>query len=174
MPVKVHLTQTNIKKLSRHEPTLLRREQLGSGPHTLHLKPRKLRKVHTAMRKNKGLHIHLDPEELHATMSGGSVKGFFRGVGRELGHLYQKAKPMIRREVSKFVKTGLNAAVPVATTMLGVPEAAPFLQAGIDKYSDRAVGAIGQVTGAYGLRHSRKTHHRRASVSGGSFLAAGY
>lgn len=177
--VSVHLSETNVKKLARHEPTLLRHSQLGHGPHTLHLKPRKHRRVHTAIRKKKGIVMHLDGQELHAslpTMQGGSFKSFTRSLGNKIKDIYTQNKPAIRSALQGAVKRGLQTAVLTGSTMYGVPELAPAGNALIDKYSDNLVGRLGDVTGAYGLgsrsRTSRRVGHRRRSTCGGSFLPA--
>lgn len=175
--VSVHLSETNLHKLARHEPTLLRHSQLGQGPHTLHLKPRKHRRIHTAIRKRKGIVLSLDGPELQAslpTMQGGSVKGFFRKVGRKVKEFYNEQKPAIRSALQTAVREGLQGAVSAGSTMMGVPELAPAGNALIDKYSDNLVGRLGDVTGAYGLAPRRRVVHRRRATSGGSFLPGGY
>lgn len=182
--VSVHLTENNLKKLASHEPTLLRHSQLGSGPHTLHLKPRKHRRIQTAIRKRKGMVLSLDGQELQAslpTMQGGSFKSFVKSVGRKIKSFYNEQKPEIRKAVQGAVKQGLQGLVAAGSTMYGVPELAPAGNALIDKYSDNLVGKFGDVTGAYGLgrslgprRTSSRVNHRRRATSGGSFLPSGY
>ena len=146
--VQVSLTSANARKLLSQERTLLKADQLGHGSVSLHLKPRAAKRVKTAMRKSKGIVLLLEGPELHASRESISQGGSLWGSVKKL---YHKAKPEIRKGVKWATKKGLHAAASAF-----VPEAAPL----VDKYSDKLVDKVGDVTGAYGL-------------SGGSFAPAG-
>lgn len=227
MLTKVTLTDTNLKRIKAHQPFQLAHQQLQGGPHTLDLKPAKAKRIQTALRKGKGVRLHLEPQEMQGMglfadlrgeynrrikpmvrpalhrgvqalaprvqravqrraepvlgrrtarqLSQGAVNVLHQGVdeigdvtgayglGADIRRGYRRAKPMIRRGLQNLVKTGLKTAVQTFA-----PGAGAVLNPAIDRYSDRAVAAIGDATGGFSVNSKHHTKH------GGSFRNAGY
>jgi len=160
--VTIELTDKNIKKLLNHEPTLIKYSQLISKTptHQIMLKPRKHKKVQTSIRKNKGLVLSLEPDEIAGS-----------GIIDNLKKLHRDAKPFLRRTVRRIAKEGANTLVDTASNFVpGGKMIAPYAHNLVNKYSDQLVNKVGDLTGAYGL--PQQQYHKQ--TWGGSFRPAGY
>ena len=135
------LTKNNIDKIRQHKPTQLGYEQLQGGPHRLHLKPRKLQRVQTAIKKQKGIRLHLDGDEMKGS-------GF-------LTNIY---KAHVKPHVRGLLHRGLEAAAPHiqrhTSSYIG-DEGGAHLSRGLTSAAHRGVDYVGDVTGAYGLPRVR-------------------
>lgn len=159
--VNIQLTDKNIKKLLNHEPTLIKYDQLTSQNPTHHimLKPRKHKKVQTSIRKQKGIVLNLEPDEIQGS-----------GIIDNLKKLHKDAKPFLRRTVRRITKEGANTLVDAVSNFVpGGKMISPFAHNLVNKYSDQVVNKVGDLTGAYGL--PQQQYHQQF---GGSFRPAGY
>lgn len=225
--VAVTLTPSNLTNIRRHKPFQLANHQLHGGSHELHLKPGKARRIETAIRRNRGIRLHLEPSEMQGlglmdvvrrgynarvkplvrpalhravdrlapaiqrhiqtraqpvigkraarNLSSGTRQAIDFGIDKvgdlsgaygikdDFKRFHRRAKPVIRRVLQRVVKGGLRTAAALAGP------AAPLANELIDRYSDKAVGAVGDLTGGFGQAPKHARHMR-----GGSFKAAGY
>lgn len=134
--VDFSLTPAQIKKLADHQTVQLKAEQLQGGPHRLFLKPRKLRRVHTAIGNRTGIRILLDKDEVRNSSLGG-------GFRDDLKKLHRAIKPALRGAVRTIARTGAN-----------------YLAPGLGEITDPLVRKIGDITGAYGIKDDMRRFHR--------------
>lgn len=145
--VSMDLTKPQLNKLKKGGAIIIKPHQIGTGPHQIALKYMKHRKLMKAKEKSKGFKLALDEEE-------GS--GFFGNVWKGIKHIYQEAKPAIRKGLTNLAKQAVSKGVPaLAGAVLG-PEAIPAAAVAGNYLANRAVApavnAIGNATGAYGIR----------------------
>lgn len=145
--VPVTLTRSQFNKIRAGYPIQLANHQIAPGMHrhSLMLHPENAKKVAGAIRRRKGVRIHVSPHEFEA--SGEGIMDFFnklKDAGKWIKDkvidtpFYQSSiKPLVRQ----VVDTGFSAVAP----KLGI--AAPTAK--------QAVDALGRTTGAYGVRRVR-------------------
>jgi len=94
MLTKATLSDTNLKRIKSHRPFQLGYHQLQGGPHTLDLKPAKGKRVQTALRKGKGVRLHLEPQGMRGL-------GLFADLRSEYN---RRIKPMVRPALHRGVQ----------------------------------------------------------------------
>lgn len=159
----VSLSASNLRAIQAGRPFQLRHEQLmAGGPHRLHLKANKTRRVHRAMHKGVGLRLHLDGDEMRGS-------GFRETVSRA----YQAIRPHIRPVLHKladravpYLEQGIRQGI---TPYLG-QEAASHLSQAASPGLHAGINAVGDMTGAYGLSSSRGRARALSSQSEGRGL----
>lgn len=133
--MNVQLSKTNIRNIRQGRTTQISADQLGHGEHKLHLKPRKMHRVESALRNRKGLRILLENDEAEATLHGSGLPG----IRTLLHHGARVALPAVQRGIRKY---GQRAVGRRASNLIA--EAA-------DSGLHHAIDAVGDVTGAYGI-----------------------
>lgn len=155
IPHQVHLTKLNIRRLKRGEATVLKHDQLKGGGSVLHLSRAQTRKLDRNHRRGQGVTIQLTQPEYEATITGEGLswKGFQRGAKKIGKAVWKGYKKYIKPVAAPIIKQGLHSLVNMGAaagaSALGQPLLAPQAAA----IGDAAVGALGEVTGAYGLKH---------------------
>lgn len=198
---KVALTPRNVSRLRNGHIVQLKADQIGGAmPHTHVIKLSGVyAKKLTSAQKKVGAKIQLSKQEIEA--SGLNIKDVGRAL-KKVADVYKKnikpvIGPAIRDGLTKAVKVGL----PATAIALGAPELAPVASAIADQFGSKAVNALGDVTGAYGVgkkkfvlsnnrntmlgsRHPAMSPHlpladhsiggalRKHGIRGGSFLPA--
>lgn len=202
--VDISLEPLQLKKLADHQTVQLKAEQLQGGPHRLFLKPRKLRRVLTAIRDHKGIRLLLDKDEVRNS-------SFGAGIRENLRKFHRAIKPALRQGIRTIARTGANYLAPglgeiadplvtkigditgaygiredmrrfhramkpaIRQSLKGVARAAgDHFAPGFGRFADPVVDRIGNVTGAFGLPPKRPRGRPRKIQQGGSFMAAGY
>lgn len=155
--VKVHLNLSGpqVKKLVKGQGIRVAHKHLGSGEHFVHLHPHKAKKVHKAIKNQKGAVISLSPVELEHTMEGGGFGDFInklKNAGKFLkekiidtNFYQQNVKPLVRGAVDE----GLKLAKPYLGQTANLAE--------------QGVNALGSTTNAFGLP-KKKAAKKRVSV----------
>lgn len=167
-PIKIDITKAQLDKALKGKPVQFSNSQLGQGNSYLSLHPANVKLVEKAVMKGTGCVINLAPGELMATAEDMKGEGIFGDVWKGLksgyswvkkniidSDIYQKAiKPLVRQAVN----TG-------ATTLKGyAPQAASLI--------DTGVNAIGNETGAFGLKGKRtKTQKKTMLQARGLYLS---
>lgn len=149
---KVALTPRNVSRLRNGHIVQLKADQIGGAvPHThvIKLSGVYAKKLTTAQKKKVGAKIQLSKQEIEA--SGLNIKDVGRAL-KKVADVYKKnikpiVGPAIRDGLTKAVKVGL----PAAAIAVGAPELAPVASAIADQLGSKAVNALGDVTGAYGV-----------------------
>lgn len=134
--VDVSLTPLQLRKLADHQTVQLKAEQLQGGPHRLFLKPRKARRVHTALGNQKGIRLLLDKDEVRHASFGG-------GIREDLRKFHRAIKPALRHGIRTIARAGANYIAP-----------------GLGQVTDPLVTKIGDITGAYGIKDDLRRFHR--------------
>ena len=146
-PTTMHLSRNQLMKIARGQPVQVSHANLMKATHTLHLHPMNAHKVHTAKRKHKGVRIHLSHEEVE----GSGIGDWFRNAGNWIkDHIINT--PVYQSIVKPAARQLVNAGIAAESDLAG-PEVAPLL--------NKAANAVGDATGAFGLRghHKKKKHH---------------
>lgn len=156
--VPLTLTPGQFKKMRAGHPIQLARHQIGGGAihkHHLMLHPENAKKVAGAIRRQKGVRIHVSPHEFEA--SGEGIMDFFNKI-KDAGN-WVKSKvidtPFYQQNIKPIVRQAVDAGLQMAAPRLGV--AAPLAQKG--------VYALGEKTGAYGIRRGRKPRGGRITAA---------
>jgi hypothetical protein len=150
------MSQAQLARLQKGHTIRLTKDQLRDGPIGLHLRPRQLKKVETARRKQKGLEIHLEPGESVVTVSqGGSMLGMARS-------LYQsEVKPHVRgflhRQASRATPMLRRQAESALTGVVG-RTAARRVASAVDPAVHDVINRVGDATQAYGTVARRPNH----------------
>lgn len=156
---KVALTPRNVSRLRNGHVVQLKADQIaGSGAaahtHIIKLSGPYAKKLTTAQRKNVGAKIKLSKQEIEA--SGLNLKD----VGRALKAGFEAYKKNVKPVVGPAIRDGLTkavkAALPAAAVAIGAPELAPAAAAIANQFGSQAVNALGDVTGAYGVKKGSK------------------
>lgn len=147
----VHLTKYQESRVAKGHKVRLTHEQLLGGPHKLHLKPRKLKKLQTAIRNHRGAEIHLEPDE--ACEVGGSILGLYEK------HVKPHVRGFLHKQAARFLPHAQHAAQEHLSGVLGHTGARRVASA-IAPIAHHAINRVGDATGAYGLAHRR--HMKRA------------
>lgn len=151
--IQLDLKPHHIRKLRKGENITIKPGMVGSGM-DVKMASHKIRKIHSAMKKGKGVRCCMTGEECEATGGKLSWKAFKRGLkkGWEGYKKYVKpiAGPLIRKGLKMAVEKGAQALTTIA------PEAAPAIAA-LTPAVQSGVEKLGDVTGAYGIHKKRKT-----------------
>jgi hypothetical protein len=147
--VAVQLSERNMSRIRNGHTVLLKPTQLGSGSHKLQINDELAKRVGAAMKKNKGVKIQLSAQEIEA--SG------LRSALKRVGRAYQRSikpvvGPVIRDVMTQVVKKGL----PAAAIAMGQPELAAPAAFLADRYAAKAVNALGDATGGFGLKKKKQ------------------
>ena len=159
MTHNVHLTKYQEGRIAKGHKVRLTHEQLLGGPHKLHLKPRKLRKLQTAIRNHRGAEIHLEPDE--ACEVGGSILGLYEK------HVKPHVRGFLHKQAARFLPHAQHAAQEHLSGVLGHTGSRRVASA-IAPIAHHAINRVGDATGAWGLAHRRHAH-----VHGGSLKSFG-
>lgn len=158
----VHLSETNFRKMMKGEPTQFSHEQLTGGSIVLKLHPAKHRKIQTAIKRGKGLKIHLSPDEWEKTCSingeGITLKSIGHAIKTGWNFWKQHVVPIVGQPIRTALTDVIKAGAPALATAVGFPEAAPAAAALANQYAAPLVNTIGNTTGAFGL--NEKTKHQ--------------
>ena len=173
-----HLTTPQLRKLHKGETVQLKHEHIGEGL-KIHLAHGKIKKMLTAKRNKKGMRLKMTPEEVE--MNGHGIFDFIKKVAHKVGSFvkndvapvaksaykgYQKyVKPVVGPAIRKGLAKALPVAVAAAATMLGQPELAIPAAAFASKIATPLVDTVGNVSGAYGLKHKKRFHLREDSAT---------
>lgn len=147
--VPVTLTHAQVRKMMNGHPIQLSHRQLVDGKHWLALHHETAKRVGGAIRRKRGVRIHISPHELEA--SGEGIRDFFDKVisgAKKVGSFLKEKvidTPFYQQNIRPLARNAVNTAFQAAAPSLGV--AAPIAQKGID--------VIGEKTGAFGLRRRR-------------------
>ena len=154
---KVALTPRNISRLRNGHTVQLKADQIGgavSHTHVIKLSGVYAKKLTLAQKKNAGTKIQLSKQEIEA--SGLNA----RDIGRALKKVADVYKKNVRPVVGPAIRDGLTKAVkvalPAAAVAIGAPELAPVASAVANQFGSKAVNALGDVTGAYGVKGKKK------------------
>lgn len=109
---KLHLDDTQIKKLLKGNPVQLKHNSLTEGNKSISVTKKTNTKIERAKRNGRGLRLRLEPSEIEA--NGGALN--WKKIGRQVGNVTK----MITHGAAKtgLLQTGLTAAL---TTLAGVP-----------------------------------------------------
>ena len=128
IPHQLHLDNAKIKKILKGLPVIIPHHTMGSGVghHVIMLKPQNARKLLTSYKKNKGMKMHLSPDELHHSIHHG------RGLFDVAKKLYRVGKqtvksalrnPVINEMAADGVHYGADAVGTAVGTFFGNPVA---------------------------------------------------
>ena len=151
----VHLTKYQESRVAKGHKVRLTHEQLLGGPHKLHLKPRKLKKLQTAIRNHRGAEIHLEPDE--ACEVGGSILGLYEK------HVKPHVRGFLHKQAARFLPHAQHAAQEHLSGVLGHTGARRVASA-IAPIAHHAINRVGDATGAYGLAHRHHAKHHGGSL----------
>lgn len=65
------LTPNSLKKMHKHQPTLLKHGQMTGGEMEIYVTPMKAKKMMNAVKKGKGMKLHMSPDEMEHTIKHG-------------------------------------------------------------------------------------------------------
>lgn len=165
MQFPLELTENNVRKLMKGQPTQLKKEQLSkAGPHYVKVHPLTHKKLSDALKRGRGIRLSMTPQEFEN--SGEGFMDILRKIKKGVqfiksnvidSNLYQSdVKPLIR----KLVDAGVTAAQPALGPV------GPLLKVGVDK--------LGEVTNAYGLEapevKSKSKKRKNKNTTSGSFF----
>ena len=114
MTHNVHLTKYQEGRIAKGHKVRLTHEQLLGGPHKLHLKPRKLRKLQTAIRNHRGAEIHLEPDE--ACEVGGSILGLYEK------HVKPHVRGFLHKQAARFLPHASTLHKNISREFWGIPD----------------------------------------------------
>lgn len=158
--------------------TLAPRNFVDGSPHRIMVMPNTARRIHTAMRKNKGVRIALKPEEdLVAMTEGGKIS--LKSIGRSLskafdpkkngvanvvndaGKALTKTGDVIKRGFNKeIVDSGVGKAIAKNLIDVGTDVVLPTALGGLSMLAGDPTGmsgqAVGQIAGKYINRAAEK------------------
>ncbi len=148
--IKVALTPAQISKLAHGKQIQIKPAQVGSG-HEIILKDRKVNRVHRRATKNQGSRFAIEPDEIEMMEQHGS--GFLDELKKVGRFLKEKVftNPVYREKLAPLIKKGLEGAVDIGSKFLPAP-----LQESAASLGKSAVGEVGRVSGAYGLKKGRR------------------
>lgn len=160
--VKVDLSERNLARIRNGHTIQLKASQIGGGGTTLKVNDELAKRVAAAMKKQKGVKIHLSAQEIEA--SGLRLRDVGRAL-KQMGRAYNRqvkpvVGPIIRDVLTQITKKGL----PAAAIAMGQPELAAPAALLADKYAASAVNALGDATGGFGVKaKARKTTKPKAA-----------
>lgn len=153
--VSVSLTENNLRRIRNHQPFQLTHRQLLGGPHRLNLKPNKVRRVETAVRKQKGIRLHLEPTEMRGLGIMDSLRDAYNTQVRP------RVRPALHRGVQR-IAPAIQRRVQSATQPVVGRRAARHLASGATSAIHFGVDRVGDLSGAYGIKEDLRRFHRRA------------
>lgn len=143
--ISLDLSSHQLKKLTNGNKILVKPEMVGKGM-KLKLPAEHVKNLNKAKKSGKAIKIQLSSTE------GGDLKKVLKNVWRG----YQKyVRPVVGPAIRKGLTQAVKVALPAAAIALGAPEAAPAAAWVANEIGNKAVNALGDVTGAYGL-HTKK------------------
>lgn len=152
MPVlKTSLSSNQRSKFHRGNKIRLSFEQLThGGPDDFHLRPNAARRVHTALRHERGIVLsHHDVEEV-----GGSLASLYKE------HVKPHVRSMLHKGVSALTPQLRESAQHHLSGLVG-NKASSRLASAIDPAFHHAINRVGDATGAWGLRRGRRRLKRK-------------
>ena len=158
--VPLTLTESQFKKMRAGHPIQLAHHQIGGGAihrHHLMLHPENAKKVAGAIRKQKGVRIHVSPYEFEA--SGEGIMDFFNKIKDAAQWVKNKIidTPFYQQNLRPLAKNLVN---------LGIDN---FVPAAARQVARQAADFAGEKTGAFGIHAPRK---RGRKPKGGKITAA--
>jgi hypothetical protein len=146
--VPLTLTESQFKKMKAGHPIQLAHHQIGGGglKHHLMLHPETAKKVAGAVRRGKGVRIHVSPHEFQA--SGEGIMDFFNKLKDAGKWVKEKVidTPFYQQNIRPIARQLVNTGLDMAATKLG--PAADIARKG--------AYALGDTTGAFGLKAPKK------------------
>lgn len=139
--VSLDLTKPQLRKLHKGQCCQLKPAQMSGGSITLMLSRGKVRKLHTAHKKQKGHRLKMSQEEIEK--SGDGFKDVMKAVGRKIKKGIKSAGPEIRKGLTTAIKVGL----PALAVAVGQPELAVPAKIVADTFAKKAVDALGDKVG---------------------------
>jgi len=152
--VPVDLSKNQVIKLLQGKKIRLSKKALQGGSFKLSLGPHQVAKIEKALKKGKGTEIFLDEHEL--SKNGEGLKDWLKKAGH-----------WIKKELGPIAKKGIKKLIDVGSTAAEVmfPEAAPFIEMGKNRFGDKLVDKIGDVTHLYS-GHGMYPMHLGGEVNG--------
>lgn len=99
--IEIELTPNNLKKLMKHENTLIKHQQMGCGKYSVYISPSKAKKMEKAMKQGKGIKLCLSPTELDSTMKHGKgFKEMLRGASK---YFRENVKPELKKKIHSAI-----------------------------------------------------------------------
>ena len=157
--IKLHLTRPQFHKLRTGKHIQLTHAQMMKGePHHLMVHPHTAKKMHHAMKHNKGVRIHMSKDEFDKTAEGGGFMDFINGLKNAGKWVKEKIidTPFYQQNIKPIARNLVNAGVAAVAPRLG--PAAPLATSAVD--------AIGSATNAYGLKKHHKPEHHKSEHHG--------
>ena len=158
--ILLDLTPHHVRRLSNGHTIQLKHHHIGHGVR-VHLHHHKVMHIHRAHRNRRGVRINMDEHELHASGFWSKVK---HGLQEGWKGYKKYVKPIVSKAIRKGLVKGIEWGAPAAATFFGAPEAAPAAAQIAHLAANDLVNAVGNKTGAYGVRRRR---HPRRHTSGG-------
>lgn len=164
--IALDLSSKQMSRLRNGHTIQVKPGMVGSGmPMKLH--PAKVRKLHSAARRQKGCRLDMTPEEFAA--SGMSWKGFKRGVakaakttGKAIKAGYKGYKEYLYPTLAPVVRKGLQSGARALGTAAAAVTGQPGLAAIGEIIADKTIPYIGDKTGAFGAKGGRLTLDKAA------------
>jgi hypothetical protein len=150
--VNLHLTHPQYKKLKKGHHTQIPHHHLNAGKHFVMIHPHKAKKMHKAHREQKGVRLHLSPEEFEHTAHAGGFMDFFKGL-LNMGKTIAKPILSVAKPLAKTFAAPIASAI---TSTTGVPISADVVSGVAD-----IVGNVAGV-GIRGRGHGRGHAHPHA------------
>lgn len=144
--VPLTLTDSQFKKMKAGHPVQLAHHQIGGGglKHHLMLHPETAKKVAGAVRRGKGVRIHVSPHEFQA--SGEGIMDFFNKIKDAAQWVKNKVidTPFYQQNLKPLAKNLVNQGID------------NFVPAAARQVAHQAADFAGEKTGAFGLKAPKK------------------
>ena len=153
--VPLTLTESQFKKMRAGHPIQLAHHQIGGGglKHHLMLHPETAKKVAGAVRRGKGVRIHVSPHEFHA--SGEGIRDFFNKIKESAQWLKNKVidTPFYQQTVRPIARNLVNQGIE------------NFLPVSARNVAHQAANFAGEKTGAFGLHSKRGRKQKGGKIT---------
>lgn len=171
----IHLSDMQAKKLKSGNPIVVSSENLKKDTHKLLFTTRQIGKIETSKKKNKGLRLVFDAQQIKANdsvKSGGSLwDQFVSGLKKGFEETKRVLKP-VAQKVKPYVRPALHTLVDVGATIAPIvkPDIAPLVPVG-KKIADKTIDFVGDQVG-FGM-HKKHSGKGLFPPQGGGLFAPG-
>lgn len=152
--VLIDVLPGHLRAFTEGKTVHLRPDLLGVGME-LKLASVNAKRVHRAMRLKRGLRLAMSPEEIEASGGANTWRGFKRGLKRGWDYYKQTIHPALKPLIRKGLQRATKAVGEVAAVKFENPEYAEWA----NYIADTTIPAIGDATGAFGMKKTTMKKH---------------